>query len=66
MQIVVNGEQRMVEDGLSITGLLNQLDVKTERVAVEVNMEIVDRALFLGKRLCEGDRVEVISFVGGG
>jgi thiamine biosynthesis protein ThiS len=46
--------------------LLRELDVKTERVAVELNLEILDRKDFELRSLKEGDRVEILSFIGGG
>ncbi len=66
MQIQVNGVQRTAPNGLTIAGLLRELEVRPERVAVELNLEIVDRQEFERRTLQEGDRVEIISFIGGG
>jgi thiamine biosynthesis protein ThiS len=46
--------------------LLRELEIKTERVAVELNLEILDRKDFEGRSLKQGDRVEILSFIGGG
>jgi sulfur carrier protein len=46
--------------------LLRELAIKTERVAVELNLEILDRKEFDQRRLKQGDRVEILSFIGGG
>jgi thiamine biosynthesis protein ThiS len=66
MQVQVNGEQRTLAAGLTVAGLLRELDIKSDRVAVELNLAILDRGEFDRKSLQEGDRVEIISFIGGG
>jgi thiamine biosynthesis protein ThiS len=66
MVILVNGEEKELDKPLNIRGLLQLLNLQEERIAVEVNLEIVDRQLFPSFELKEGDKVEVISFVGGG
>jgi sulfur carrier protein len=66
MQIHVNGEQRDCRTGATIGDLLRELDIKTERVAVELNLEILDRNEFDRRSLKGGDRVEIMSFIGGG
>ncbi len=66
MQIQVNGEPRTLAAGVTVAGLLTELDIRPDRVAVEVNLNILDRGEFDGRRLQEGDRIEIISFIGGG
>jgi thiamine biosynthesis protein ThiS len=66
MQIQVNGEQREAASGTTVADLLTLLNVRGDRVAVELNLEIVDRTEFPSRALAEGDRVEIISFIGGG
>jgi thiamine biosynthesis protein ThiS len=66
MQIQVNGESRRCRTGSTIGDLLRELDIKTERVAVELNLEILNRKDFDQRGLNEGDRVEILSFIGGG
>jgi sulfur carrier protein len=66
MQIHVNGETRMAADGATVADLLRELQVRPDRVAVELNLEVLDRNDFEGRSLHEGDRVEIISFIGGG
>ena len=66
MQIEVNGQRREVADGTTIAGLLSELDVKVPHVAVEVNLEVVPRAKHGATKLCAGDRLEVVTLVGGG
>jgi len=66
MQIVLNGEKTEQKDGLSISGLLTQLGIGLERVAVEVNLDIVPKARYDSHLLSDGDRIEIVHFVGGG
>ncbi|HEX8163845.1 MAG TPA: sulfur carrier protein ThiS [Pyrinomonadaceae bacterium] len=66
MKVIVNGEGREVEEGASVADLVRLLGRPPERVAVELNREVVRRALWAGTKLRDGDRVEVVHFVGGG
>ena len=66
IQIQVNGEQRGCQADSTVGDLLRELAIKTERVAVELNLEILDRKEFDQRRLKQGDRVEILSFIGGG
>jgi thiamine biosynthesis protein ThiS len=66
IQIHVNGEARTWRSGASVADLLQDLEIRTERVAVELNLEILDRTAFGQRLLKEGDRVEILSFIGGG
>ncbi|ULA60152.1 MAG: Sulfur carrier protein ThiS [Nitrospira sp.] len=66
MTIQVNGESRGISDGHTVAALLRELDIRADRVAVELNLEILDRKDFDTRGLCEGDRVEILSFIGGG
>jgi thiamine biosynthesis protein ThiS len=52
--------------GLTVQGLLVELGLATDRVAVEHNREVVRRALWGETALAEGDRLEIVHFVGGG
>lgn len=69
LTVVLNGQTKEFE-GLreldSLERLLGELGVKGDRVAVERNGEIVPRALWAGTLVGEGDRLEVVHFVGGG
>jgi sulfur carrier protein len=66
IHIHVNGESRTVPSGSTLTALLDELEIRLDRVAVEVNLQIVDRQSFDRQIFQEGDRVEIISFIGGG
>ena len=62
----INGEQREFPDGLTIAALVAQLGMKPDRVAVELNLEIVPRPNWEATTLKNGDKLEVVHFVGGG
>jgi thiamine biosynthesis protein ThiS len=66
LKITVNGEEKQIPDGATIPDLLAILDLKPERLAVEVNRRIVRRASWEATVLASGDRVEIVNFVGGG
>jgi thiamine biosynthesis protein ThiS len=66
MHIEVNGHPREVSTKLSIAELLRDLDIHVTHVAVERNLEIVPRAEHAKTWLEEGDRLEVVTLVGGG
>ena len=66
IQIHVNGEARDWRSGATVADLLRELEVKGERVAVQLNLEILDRAVFAQRPLQDGDRVEILGFIGGG
>ena len=66
MTVVVNGRERAVASGSCISDLIAALELKAERLAVELNQKIIRRADWDSTSLSEGDRVEVVHFVGGG
>lgn len=65
MRIEVNGEVLEVEAG-TILALVEELGLDIRKVAVERNLEIVPRTLHGATALVEGDRIELVQFVGGG
>ncbi len=66
MNIIFNGEPREVADHVTVAGLLAELDLKPRFVAVEVNLELTPRDEHARHVLHDGDRVEVVTLVGGG
>ena len=66
MQVWLNGEERTIDENVTLAALLNRLDLAPQRVAVEVNRDLVRRAEYPSTALHEGDRIEVVTFVGGG
>ena len=66
MQIIVNGEQRDVTDGLTAEQLVTDMDIAGKRIAMEVNLEIVPRSRYSEHILNAGDKIEIVHAVGGG
>jgi thiamine biosynthesis protein ThiS len=66
MQVHINGEAREIPAGTTVAGLVASLGLEPARVAVELDREIVRRPDWSGRTLGEGDRVEIVHFVGGG
>jgi thiamine biosynthesis protein ThiS len=66
IQIQVNGESRAWRAGATVGELLHELNITSERVAVELNLEILDRKDFDQRGIKDGDRLEILSFIGGG
>lgn len=66
IRITVNGQPRSVAADVSVAALLGELNLQPIRVAVEINEELVPRKQFGDTTLRDGDRVEIVTFVGGG
>jgi len=66
MNVQLNGEENEVREGSTVAVLLDSLGIGQERVAVEVNLDIVPRARYGTHVINEGDRIEIVQFVGGG
>jgi len=66
MKVIVNGDSADIRDGSTIAGLLEDLQIGRDRVAVEVGLEIVPKVRYDTHILQEGDKVEIVQFVGGG
>lgn len=66
MKLIINGEERSLENVSSLTSLLQQLGLKADRVAIELNREIAARGSWDSTQLKDGDRLEIVQFVGGG
>ncbi len=66
MRLTVNGETLETSNAATITELLNELRIEPRKVAVEVNLSIIKKADYSTFRLNDGDKVEIVNFVGGG
>ena len=66
MHLFINGEEKAFDGPLSLADLIEHLGMKGDRVAVELNREIVARAQWSETQLNDGDRLEIVHFVGGG
>ena len=65
MEIFVNGKPHTVEADITVAGLIKVLDITAGRIAVERNRDIVPRAEHGTTKLAPGDRIEIVTFVGG-
>jgi thiamine biosynthesis protein ThiS len=66
VQIQLNGETREIADQSTIEALIASLDLEPARVAIELNRNVVQRKDWSDTTLHDGDRVEIVHFVGGG
>ena len=66
MQIVINGEKKKVNDHLTVEDLLHELGIAEQRLAVEINQEIVPRSSISEHIIHPNDTVEIIHAIGGG
>jgi sulfur carrier protein len=66
MHLFINGDKKSCADSLSLAELIEQLGMKGDRVAVELNREIVSRSQWPETTLKDGDHLEIVHFVGGG
>jgi sulfur carrier protein len=66
MNITLNGEKKEVLDNIMVLGLLELLNIQHQRVAVELNREIVKKDRYATTTIKEGDSLEVVSFMAGG
>ncbi len=66
MLLHINGEEKSVDDVPTLAALIERLGMKPDRLAIELNREIIPRATWPSTPLREGDRLEIVHFVGGG
>jgi sulfur carrier protein len=66
MLVKINGDSREVPDGLTVAALLNFLEMRNDRVAIEYNLNILPRAMWNETKVQPNDNLEIVHFVGGG
>lgn len=66
MQLIVNGEDREFDGLTAISSLIEALGLDGRKLAIERNLEIVPRSAYDQTPLCDGDRIEIVHFIGGG
>ena len=66
MNVIINGEKKDVPDEIDLEKLLIHLSLPEQRVAIELNKEVVRRMDWQSTKLSEADKIEVVHFVGGG
>lgn len=66
MRIFLNGSEYPLDHPITVTELLQRLDLAGRRVAVELNLDILPRGRHADTRLADGDRIEIVQAIGGG
>ncbi len=66
MTIRLNGDPHELSGPVSVSALLEQLEIDARRVAVELNMAVIKKAAYDSSVIRDGDEVEIVNFVGGG
>ena len=66
MRLLINGEERSVKDVSDVAALVRALGLDPRKVAIERNLEIVPRSTYARAPVQDGDRFEIVAFVGGG
>lgn len=66
LKLTINGEGRTLAGLVSLADLVDSLGLDPRKVAVERNLEIVPRSAYSSVRLADGDRIEIVHFIGGG
>jgi thiamine biosynthesis protein ThiS len=66
MQLTINGEARQYDALASLSSLIEALGLDPRKVAIERNLEIVPRSTYAATPLADGDRIEIVHFIGGG
>jgi sulfur carrier protein len=66
MNLILNGEARAYPGVTDVAGLVAELGLDARKVAVERNLEIVPRSAYTATPLADGDRIEIVHFIGGG
>ena len=66
MQVLINGETRKIENEVNLRQLLEKLDLPTERIAIELNKDVIRKKDWESIKISDADKIEIIHFVGGG
>ena len=66
MRLTVNGEQRAFSGAPNVAALIASLGLDARKVAIERNLEIVPRSTYARATIADGDRIEIVHFIGGG
>jgi thiamine biosynthesis protein ThiS len=66
MKLTVNGEERTAPEGATLEALVREIGIEGRPIAVELNLRVVPKDRYASTRLAEGDKLEIVSLVGGG
>lgn len=62
----INGQESYLDPGISVSEMLETLEIEAEKVIVEINLDIIEKDKYSETKLHEDDKVEIITFMGGG
>ena len=66
MELIINGDQRLIDSSYSLMDLLLSLEMTEGHIAVELNGEIIPKSTFQQQQLSDGDKIEIVQAIGGG
>ena len=66
MVVIINGDQHLIDSSNSLMDLLVSLEMTQRQIAVELNGEIIPKSTFEQQQLSDGDKIEIVQFIGGG
>ncbi|WP_433958204.1 sulfur carrier protein ThiS [Cytobacillus horneckiae] len=66
MHLIINGKEMQTPDSISVTELLTHLQLENKMAIVEINQSIINKSSYEVTKLADGDRIEIVHFVGGG
>jgi len=66
MKLHINGETRTFDAPVSVLEVLRAMNLPSQKIAVELNLEIVPKSAYESQMVAEGDRIEIVHFIGGG
>ena len=66
MKLHINGEIRTFDAPVSVLEVLRAMNLPSQKIAVELNLEIVPKSAYESQMVAEGDRIEIVQFIGGG
>jgi len=66
IKITVNGENKTIDSVKTISNLLNDLNIDSRKIAVELNLEIIPKSAYNDITVAENDKLEIVAFIGGG
>ena len=66
LEVTVNGEKKRFDAALTLAELVGALDLDARKCAIERNLEIAPKSAWGSERIADGDRIEIVCFVGGG
>jgi thiamine biosynthesis protein ThiS len=66
LKVTINGEEKPLDEGLTLADLIPLLELPAERLAIELNRRIIRRANWEATVIADGDKIEIVHFVGGG